>query len=322
MRQRSFFWPFVLIATGITWLLIELRTIPIENLWALMYIWPFFLLAAGIGLILQSRWPLVRVFVSGLLVLGMFLAIFFAPQLSWNRAPAWGSFHLGDWGNFNGSVRGSGVVVSQNRQVADFNSIEINYPAEITIQQGNPTSLTVEGEDNFLPQLETRVSGSTLTIDNSEPDWNKRVNPTSLVKIHITLNDLQRVDFPSAGSLLVENFQAEALKIFIDGAGTVTLSNLTAHNLTVNLSGAGTIKTSGTVDSLNTDISGVGSFQGSDLASQAADINLSGAGSATVWVKNTLNIDISGVGSVNYYGSPTVQRNISGLGGVNSLGDK
>jgi hypothetical protein len=322
MRQRSLFWPFILIATGITWLLVQLRSIPVENLWALMYIWPFFLLVAGIGLILRSRWPVVRGFVSALLVLGMFLAILFAPQLSWNRAPAWGSFHFGDWGNFNGSVQGSGEFVSQERVVADFNSIEVNYPAEITIQQGDATSLTVEGETNFLPQLETRVTGGTLYINNNEPDWSRRVNPTSLVKINITLKDLQKIDFPTAGSLQVENFQADRLDVFISGAGTINLSDLTAHKLTVNLSGAGSITASGTVDNLETDISGVGSFQGGNLASQTARINLSGAGSATAWVKNSLDVDISGVGSVSYYGTPTVQRNISGLGSVNSLGNR
>jgi len=322
MKQRSLFWPFVLIATGFVWLLVELRTIPIENLWALMYIWPFFLMAVGVGLILRSRWPVIRMFVSGLIVLGMLLSIVFAPLLGWNKAPAWGSFHLGDFGNFSGSVRGSGVVVSQARQVADFNSIEINFPAEVTVQQGTSTSVKVEAEDNLLPQLATRVSGDTLYIEISQPDWNKRVNPTRPVKITMQVKDLQKVDLPSAGTLQVEKFQANHLEVSISGAGTINLSDLTARSLTVTLSGAGNIAGSGSVDSLNLDISGFGGFQGGDLASQTADINISGAGSATVWAKSNLSVDISGTGSVIYYGSPSVTRQVSGLGSVNSRGNK
>jgi hypothetical protein len=322
MRNRSFFFPFILIAAGLVWMLIELRTIPIENLWSLMYIWPFFLMAVGVGLILRSRWPLARMIVSGLIVLGMVLSIVFAPQLRWNKAPVWSSFHLGDWGNFNGAVRGSGVVLSQERQVADFNSVEINFPTEITIRQGISTSLTVEAEDNILPQLSTRVSGDTLYIENSQRDWSERVNPTRPVRITMTVKDLQKVDFPIAGTLQVEKFQASHLEISISGAGSVNLSDLTAQRLTVDLSGAGTITTNGSVDSLNVDISGVGSFRGGDLTSQTADISISGAGSATVWAKNSLNANISGTGSVNYYGSPSVQRNVSGLGSVNSRGSK
>jgi hypothetical protein len=319
MRNRSLFWPFFLIATGIAWFLIELGRIPVENLWALMYIWPFFLMAAGVGLILRTRWPVARMFVSGLTVLGMLLAVFFAPQLGWNRAPAWNFLNVAD---FNGSVPGSGMVVTQDREVADFQSVEINYPVELTIQQGNVPALTVEAEDNLLPQLATRLSGGTLYIEDSQPDWARRVNPTRPVVIHMTVKDLQQVDFPSAGSLQIENFETEALKVSISGAGTVNLSDLSAHSLTVNLSGAGNITASGTADSLNMDISGFGSFQGGDLASQSADVTISGAGNATVWAKSSLSVDISGTGSVKYYGSPSVQREVSGLGSVNGLGNK
>ncbi len=106
MRTRSLFWPFVFIATGVVWLLVQLRTIPVENLWALMYIWPFVLMAVGVGLILRARWPITRMFVSGLVVLGMVLAILFAPQLGWNKAPAWNFITIN---GITGSVAGSGV---------------------------------------------------------------------------------------------------------------------------------------------------------------------------------------------------------------------
>jgi hypothetical protein len=322
MRNRSFFWPFILIATGVVWLLVELRFIPMENLWALMYIWPFFLMVLGIGLILRSRWPGIRMIVSGLIVLGMVLSIVFAPQLGWNKAPAWSSFHLGDYGYLNGSVRGSGVVASQTRELSDFNSIEINFPVELTVEQGAAATLTIAADDNLLPQLATRVSGNTLYIENNQPDWTRRVSPTQTVRINLTVKDLQKVDFPSAGILRVNKFQTNNLEVSISGAGTINLADLTAKSLSINLSGAGNITAKGSVDSLKTDISGFGSFQGGDLASQTADVTISGAGSATVWAKSSLNVDISGTGSVNYFGAPSVTRNISGLGSVISKGNK
>jgi hypothetical protein len=319
MRHHSFFWPFVLIATGLVWLLVELHTIPVENLWALAYIWPFFLMAAGIGLILRARWPGLRMLVSSLIVLGMVISILFAPQLGWNKAPAWSSF---TFDGVKGSVLGSGLVKSETRQLADYNTIDINFPAELTIQQGNSNSVTIEAEDNLLPQLATRVSGNTLHIENSQRDWTKRVNPTRPVKIAMTVKTLQRVDLPSAATLRIGQLQTDNLQVFISGAGTITLSDLAARELSIALSGAGSITASGAVDNLQVKISGVGSFQGSDLVSQSANISISGAGSATVWVKNDLNAQISGTGSVKYYGSPSVTRQVSGLGSVNSLGNK
>jgi hypothetical protein len=319
MRTRSFFWPFVLIAAGLVWLLVEVGTIPLDNLWALMYIWPFLLMGAGIGLILRSRWPITRMFVSGLIVLGIVLSIFFAPQLGWNQMPSWNFI---TWTNFNGSIRGSGNVISESRQVQDFSAVEINYPVELTVKQGQTPSLTIEGEDNLLPQLDTRVSGSTLIIENSERNFSKRVNSTKPVRINLTVKDLRRVDFPSAGSLSADGLKTEDLRISISGAGTVTLTNLTAVTLDVNLSGAGNIRADGKADTLITDISGFGSFHGDNLASQNADVTISGAGNATVWAKDSLKADISGTGSVRYYGSPSVNKSVSGVGSVSGLGNK
>jgi len=317
MRNRSLFWPFFLIAAGIVWLLVEIHNLPLENLWALMYIWPFLLMAAGVSLILRSRWPVTRGFVSSLTVLCMLLAVIFAPRLGWNRPPAWNFLSIG---GFNGSVAGSGVVVSQTRQLADFTTIEINYPVELTIQQGGANSLTVTAENNLLPQLATSVSGGTLSIADNQPDWTRRVNPSRPVTIHLTVKDLQQVDFPSAGTLTFANFQTDHMDLSISGAGVVTLSNLKDHKLAVNLSGAGNITASGSADNLDMDISGFGSFNGADLASQAAVVSISGAGNATVWAKTNLDVHISGTGSVNYYGSPQISREVSGLGSVTSQG--
>ena len=214
------------------------------------------------------------------------------------------------------------MVVSQTRQLADFNSIEINYPVELTVQQGNANSVTIAAENNLMPQLATRVSDGTLYIENSQPDWTRRVNPTRPVILHLTVKDLQQVDFPSAGTLTVGKLQTDHLDLSISGAGSVTLSNLTARNLSVNLSGAGNITASGSAQNLTLDISGFGSFHGADLASQTAGITISGAGNATVWAKTSLNVDISGTGSVNYFGSPQVSREVSGLGSVTSQGNK
>ena len=319
MRSRSFFWPFVLIATGVVWLLVELGTIPVDNLWALMYIWPFILMGIGVGLILRARWPMTRMIVSGLIVLGIALSIVFAPQLGWNQAPAWNFISFSDT---HGFVRGSGNVISQSRQVADFSAVEINFPVELTVKQGDTPSLTVEAEDNLLPQLDTRVSGTTLIIEDNERDSAKRVNPTKPVRINMTVKDLTRVDFPSAGMLRITGLKTENLNISISGAGSVWLTNLIATGLDINLSGAGSISADGKADTLTTDISGFGSFHGDNLASQNADITISGAGSATVWAKSNLNADISGTGSVKYYGSPSVHKSVSGLGSVTSLGNK
>jgi hypothetical protein len=323
MKNRTFFWPFVMIATGFVWLLINLGTISSDNLWALTQVWPYLLMILGVGLIVRSFWRSAGMLFSGLIVLGAVLSVLYAPQFGWNKPASWAGiaqFNVGS--EFGGGVDGSGVVVSEKREVSSFTAIEVRYPAEVVIKQAEVNAVTVETDDNLLPQLSTRISNGTLVIENKVTPWNKRVNPSNGIKITISVKDLRSVDFPSAGKVTIEGIRSESLKLDVSGAGSLSLVEVSLGAFDVNLSGAGSIEAQGTTDSLNVEISGAGSFTGSDLKANTADANISGVGSCELWVVDDLTANISGLGSINYYGSPKVHKNVSGLGNVNSLGQK
>jgi hypothetical protein len=110
MKDRSIFWPLVMIAAGVIWILIGIGTIPRANLWALSHTLPYLLIVLGFGLILRAYWRFAGILVSLLVVAGAVLAVVYAPQLGWNDAPSWG-WDLWDFGpDASGAVAGSGVV--------------------------------------------------------------------------------------------------------------------------------------------------------------------------------------------------------------------
>jgi len=297
-------------------------TIPRANLWALSHIFPFLLIALGVGLILRAYWRFAGMLVSLLVVAGAVVAVVYAPQLGWDDAPSW-SWNMWDIDpELGGAITGSGVVKTAERQVSDFDSIVVSYPADFTIQQGKSESLTIEAEDNLLPQLNAEVRNGTLYLENTEKNWRDRVNPTMPVQVTITVVELKNVQFPTAGKMLIEGLKTNALDVSVSGAGDVTLNELDAGNLEFRLSGAGNINIDGTAESLNLRISGLGNFNGGDLQSQNADVSISGAGSATVWAEDTLGASISGAGSIDYYGNPNVNEHISGVGSVHRIGGK
>ena len=320
MKEHSIFWPLVLIAAGVVWLLNGMGIIPTANLWALTHLLPFILIGLGLGLILHSYWRFAGMLTSLIIVGGAVLAIVFAPQLGWAGGPPFG-WDIGS-GNFGGGVPGSGEIKSETRKVSGVEAISVEYPAEVVIRQGKTESVTLKGDDNVLPQILIETEGGVLHIDTSERNWNERVNPTQAVEIIVTVKDLNRVVFSSAGTLLVEDLKTNSLELVVSGAGEITLSKLEVGDLNVTLSGAGNVKADGAADALGVRISGFGDFDGGDLHNQSADVHITGAGSATVWVDKELDASISGAGSVNYYGNPTVHEQISGAGGVKDLGEK
>jgi hypothetical protein len=322
MKERSIFWPLAMIAAGVLWLMIGLEIIPRANLWALTHTLPYLLIALGLGLILRAYWRFAGMLVSLMVVAGAVAAVVYAPQLGWDDAPGW-SFDLWDIDpEIGGAVAGSGVVETATFDVASFEAISVDYPADITVVQGESESVEIEAEDNLLAQLSANVENGTLRIDNTERNWRDRVNPTEPVLVTITVVELNRVQFPTAGKMVIENLETDALSVSVSGAGDVNLVDLDAGNLDFSLSGAGNINVDGLADSLQLRISGFGNFNGGELQTQSAEVHISGAGSATVWAQETLDASISGAGSVNYYGSPNVSEHISGVGSVRKSGDK
>ena len=319
-HRRSLFGPLLLIAAGVVWLLVQSGTIPAANLWALTHIWPFLLIAAGLGIILRSYWKYTSMVLDVLIIGGAVLAILYAPQLGWTN-PSIISMINNSEPFLGPGEGGSGNVITEQRDVNDFHSIEVSYPAEVMVKQGNKESLQIEAEDNLLPGLKTQVRNGVLDIFYKTTNG-KHVNPTRTVKITIVVKDLTSVDFTSAGELTLDNLKTNTLDVSLSGAGNLKLNKILVKTLGVSLSGAGSLSASGTADDLNLSISGFGDYKGADLHSKDARVEISGAGSATTWVDNNLDAQISGAGSISYYGSASVTKQVSGVGGVNHLGDK
>jgi hypothetical protein len=317
MKEHSIFWPLVLIATGVIWLLVGMDVIPAANLWALTHLLPFVLISAGLGLILRSFWRYAGMLTSLIVVGGAVLAIVFAPQLGWaGMSPL--VWNIGADG-FGGGVPGSGRIDSETRKISNVEAISVGYPAKVVIRQGNTESVTLKGDDNVLPQILTLNEGGVLKIRMGEENWKKRVDPSQTVEITITVKDLKRVVFSSAGTLLVEDLKTDSLELVLSGAGDMNLSQLAVDSLDVTISGAGNVKADGTAQDLGIRISGMGNFKGEDLQGQTAEVRVTGTGNATVWVEEELEAVISGAGSVNYRGNPTIQEHISGAGSIKSL---
>ena len=319
-RKFSLFGPLLLIAAGVVWLLVQSGTIPSANLWALTHIWPFLLISAGLGIMLRPYWRYTPLVLDVILIGGSVLAIYYAPQLGWANPPMI-AFNENGEPFFGPGEPGSGNVVTENRKVNDFQAVEVNYPAQVFISQGNTVSVKIEAEDNVLPGLRTQVKNGKLDIFYRS-ETGKHVNPKKPVKITIVVKDLTEVDFSSAGELTIEGLETDKLDVSLSGAGNLKLDAIHVQDLGVNLSGAGSMSASGTADDLDLNISGFGDFKGSELHGKTARVHISGAGSATVWVDDDLTAEISGAGSVNYYGSASVTKQISGVGGVKSLGSK
>lgn len=219
-------------------------------------------------------------------------------------------------------VRGSGEIVSETREVSDFNKVELNGVGTLYITQGDKETLEIEAEDNLLPYIESVVRGNTLFIGFEDDKWTQVVQPTEPIKYYLTLKEISKIELSGAGRIVSERLETTELRITSSGAGDIEIDEITAEELVVTLSGAGNCEIGGQVIDQRITISGAGNYSAESLESAATLIQVSGMGTSKVWATEDLDIEISGAGNVRYYGNPHVTQEISGAGNIRSLGDR
>src|SRR5512134_3419247 len=148
---RPIFWPLVLIAAGLLWLLSNFGVISAANLWVLARFWPVLLIALGLDVLIRPRWPLIGNVLALLVVTLATAAVIWAPRLGLASGAGWTAWMPIGWG----SEPGSGNVITQTREVGDFDKVSFSSFGELTIQQGESESLSIEAEDNVLAEIET-----------------------------------------------------------------------------------------------------------------------------------------------------------------------
>jgi len=228
-----------------------------------------------------------------------------------------------EWANdvFPGAASGSGKIETEMRTPGEFDSIAVAYPATIVIHKGDEYLVTVEADDNLLPQLVTTVRDGALAIENGEGNYFKRVAPTQAVKITVTVKDLNEIVLARPGSVEVYGLKTGRLDLGLKSAGEVILQDLEADALNVYMYG-GKVVSAGTANQLSVSIGKVGEFDGTNLQTLTANVQIGGTASTTVRVSDSLTVSVGGDVTVNYYGSPKeIHESISGAASINKLGD-
>ncbi|MGC9358229.1 MAG: head GIN domain-containing protein [Anaerolineae bacterium] len=216
------------------------------------------------------------------------------------------------------TIRGSGNMVEETREVSGFSSVTLAGFGNLYIEVGETESLRIEAEDNLIDRITAEVRDNVLEIG-----WERGFVPvpSESVNYYLTVERLDTVTLDGAGNIEAEGLMADAFEVVVNGAGNVEIGELDVESLRVEISGAGDIDVSGTTETQTVMLNAAGNYNAEDLECQEAMVEINGLGSATVRASDTLDATINGAGSINYYGDPTVRQSINGVGDINRVGE-
>jgi hypothetical protein len=193
-------------------------------------------------------------------------------------------------------VVGSGNVISERRNVRDFDSVTMSGSGTLLLQQSGSESLVIEAEDNILPLLTSEVKDRRLVL-GLKPGSSYRASKK--VVYHLTMKDLHGIG--------------------VSGSGDVQATGVSTDQLSLDGNGSFDMTLAGRAERLEVQISGSGEYQGQALESREAIVSISGSGDATVRVSDRLDASVSGSGNILYLGDPNLTQRVSGSGSIRRL---
>lgn len=214
-------------------------------------------------------------------------------------------------------VKGNGNVVSEKRNVANYDEINVSGDFDINLVSGTEGAITIEGESNVIPYVKVVVSDNVLKIFSEN-----KVNISTKKGIVVTVpfEQISALSLSGSGDILTENtIVAPVFKAKLSGSGDLTL-DLKSSDLEVGLSGSGDISLKGTADNFVSKTSGSGDIDAIDLVAKKATVSISGSGDVKVNCSENLYARVSGSGDIEYKGEPQIKdTKVSGSGDISKI---
>ncbi len=201
----------------------------------------------------------------------------------------------------------------ETRDVDNFTGVAFGVAGTLILEQGNTFSVVLEGDEDFLEEIETTVRGNRLIIrhDRLWSFGNKKVTA------YVTMPEIDNLSVSGSGKMIAEGVLKTAdLNMSVSGSGSVELKDLMAESVDCSISGSGSIELNGKAEDGELSISGSGNYSGQDFQLKTLDVSISGSGTCRAMVEEDLEARVSGSGDVYYTGNPRVDARVSGSGKV------
>lgn len=219
---------------------------------------------------------------------------------------------------FTSCMAGSSKKITETRNVQPYTSIQMDGVASIHFTQGTTCSLRIEGEEEQVKNLITRVENEKLIIDQKT----KKKKNNNGVDVYLSAPTLKEVSFDGVGSFKCPKvLKVEDIRFDIDGVGSAEVADLHCRNIKLEVDGVGNTEIHTDCNSIEADYNGVGSNKLSGKADRV-HVRKDGVGSTRIDIDcHDLKAELDGIGKTTFSGKAD-QADIKkdGMGSCNTSG--
>ena len=205
-------------------------------------------------------------------------------------------------------VSGSGKIVEEARNVHAYSQIVFSAPGELTLEQNGQEGLVIEGEDNLLGYIQTRVQGNVLYIE-VEPDM-MLLYPSRPIRYSLDVGALTSVTLSGSGDIRADELLASNLDFDLNGSGRILINAVKSQATGLDLNGSGEYQLGNLVTGqLTASLNGSGNMLIQEAIAKTATVGIDGSATMNVTdvVADTLNVTINGSGDSTLAGKVNEQ---------------
>lgn len=238
-------------------------------------------------------------------------------------------------------VKGSKIVKMEQKEVENFQNLEVEDNLEIFLVKGSECAIEIEADDNLIEFVEYKSAGNTLKLSTSREITSSkklsvRVTYTDDFKMLIAKNEtnvtalsditLDNITFKTYDyAKLFLNAKTKMFTLMANDKSKVEL-NLKSEKTTIDLSKSAQLKAlisstsmkfdlyqkskgdiEGDIIELDLTLDNNASLDGEKLIAKSAQIKAEGYSSAKIMVATKLIIDASGKSEIQLYGEPKIE---------------
>jgi flagellar hook assembly protein FlgD len=203
----------------------------------------------------------------------------------------------------NSIQRGSKNIVTETRNLSSFSAVSVSSSIDVDVQQGNETLVVVEGDDNIVKFIETKVENGVLKI--SLKSSYSISNATT--KVHVTSPIFSAFTTSSSSSLIGKTVIASTTKISLKSTSSSNIEiNLDAPTVEIEASSSADITTTGKTKNLKVDASSSSTVKSFDLKAEMVEVEASSSSDVKVFASVSISAKANSSADIAYTGGASI----------------
>jgi hypothetical protein len=241
----------------------------------------------------------------------------------------------------NEKVKGSKTVTIEQKEIGDFNALEVNDNIEVYLDRGEKCELKIEADDNLHHIITLDLSAKTLRINTSKTATNYkklivRVTYTNELKMITAKNDavIYAIQEIQLDDIAFESYDNSVLNLNVNSGNfslkssdkSKTELNLKSEKAVIELSKNASLKAlvsalelkcdlyqkskavlEGDVANANIRLDNNASFTANNLVLQNAELLAESYSNCSINVNANISIDASGHSEIELYGDQKIE---------------